>query len=233
MVLIISPMRILVRLVLNWKFFGIISRFGTTLSAIGSNLEYYLKSETEQYNSQYNCGFQCYRFHWKCYPPKNCHSGKLRIVGTNWNQNKSTIWICTARYREIWDLHFGKNWDLGQYFQKHWHKWTTWKSKCKSQISLYLAVQIQIVDLFWFQFVPRNLRFSFSKTKRQILLELSTQFMCDVTFFLSSFLTWLGWHMTHVSHDSCVTWLMCDMTHVRHDSCVTWLIGDTARVWHG
>ena len=35
MVRMIHPMRILVRLVLNWKFLGIISRFCNTLSAIG------------------------------------------------------------------------------------------------------------------------------------------------------------------------------------------------------
>ena len=37
MVLIIYPIRILVRLVLNWKFLEIFSRFCATLSAIGCN----------------------------------------------------------------------------------------------------------------------------------------------------------------------------------------------------
>ena len=46
-------------------------------------------------------------FHWKCYTPEIHQIQKLQVHGTNSNQTKITIWICTARYGGIWVSRFG------------------------------------------------------------------------------------------------------------------------------
>ena len=49
-------------------------------------------------------------FHWKCYNPKTHKIQKLKFLVTNSNEDKISIWICTARYREIWVSRCGEFW---------------------------------------------------------------------------------------------------------------------------
>ena len=50
------------------------------------------------------------RFHSKCYTPKIHQIQKLKFLGTNSHSIKISIWLCTARYREIWVSRFGGFW---------------------------------------------------------------------------------------------------------------------------
>jgi len=50
----------------------------------------------------HECVSWCDRFHWKCYTPEIHQIQKLKLLGTNSNEAKISIWICTARYRGIW-----------------------------------------------------------------------------------------------------------------------------------
>jgi len=49
-------------------------------------------------------------FHWQCYTLKIHQIQKLKFLGTNSNSTKISIWICTARFREIWVSRCGGFW---------------------------------------------------------------------------------------------------------------------------
>jgi len=48
------------------------------------------------------------RVHWKCHSPEIHPIEKLQFFGTKSNFTKILIWICTARYRDIWVSWFGQ-----------------------------------------------------------------------------------------------------------------------------
>jgi len=70
------------------------------------------------------CLFVCYdRFHRECYTPEIHRIEKLKFRGTNSNQNKISIWICTARYWGIWVCWYGGLWECSFYCGKC-HSWS-------------------------------------------------------------------------------------------------------------
>ena len=63
--------------------------------------------------------------HWKRYNPELHQIQKPKFLGTSSNSDKISIWICTARYREIWVSGFGGYvWHV--VIGCHWGLWTTW-----------------------------------------------------------------------------------------------------------
>jgi len=59
-------------------------------------------------------------FHWKCRTPEIHRIEKTKFLGTNSNQTKIPIWICTARYRGIWVSRLGGFWGCLHFQWKLW-----------------------------------------------------------------------------------------------------------------
>ena len=96
------------------------------------------------------------RFHWTRYNPENHQIQKLKFVGTNSNETKISIWICTTRYRGIWVSRFGGFWGYSFYSGNcHIYMYTLpfWlsfrKFRCRWLPSMYMCLLAWIhVDMY-------------------------------------------------------------------------------------